>query len=310
MIRDMQTTQTSHGVSAGTDLTRPRTLLIGLIGEGVTPSLTPPMHELEGRRHGISYVYRPINTTAEEANSEVLESLIAAAERFGFHGLNITHPYKQMVLPLLHEVSDDASRLGAVNTVRLTNGKRVGFNTDASGFGGAFAEHLGDAAHEQVILLGAGGAGSAVAAALLAHPVANLIVIDQDFARAQALAELADAWGPGSARAVPAEDLPAEIAEADGIVNATPFGMAAYPGAAFDLDLLHERLWVADIVYRPSETLLLREARARGLRTMSGLSMAMGQAAEAFEIFTGNRADRDAMLGDLRGLIAAEAAEV
>ena len=280
--------------------------LIGLIGEGVRPSLTPPMHELEGARHGISYVYRPVDTSPAEATETALAGLVEMAERLGFDGLNITHPYKQLVVPLLHELSDDAARLGAVNTVRFDGGRRIGFNTDVTGFGGAFARTLADVAKDRVVLLGAGGAGTAVAAALAAHPVGELVIIDQEPARAAALAELAAGWGPGSVRTAAIAELSTELSAADGVVNATPFGMAAHPGTAFDVELLHDALWVADIVYRPAETALLRAARERGLRVMSGLGMAMGQAADAFEVFTGEPADRDAMLRDLERLVAAE----
>lgn len=285
---------------------RRNTRLIGLLGEGVAPSLTPPMHELEGARHGIAYVYRPVDALDGETTEPALADLLRSAERFGFNGLNITHPFKQLVVPLLDELSDDARRLGAVNTVRLSGGRRIGFNTDVTGFGGAFAAQLGDAPTERVVLVGAGGAGAALAAALVAHPVGHLVVVDQDPNRARALADLASSWGSSTTSAASPDGLSQELAQAQGVVNATPFGMAAYPGSAFDLELLHDGLWVADIVYRPSETPLLRAARARGLRTMSGLGMAMGQAADAFEIFTGERADRDAMLQDLRGLVAAE----
>ncbi|QTX03541.1 shikimate dehydrogenase [Agromyces archimandritae] len=285
-----------------------RAVLIGLIGEGVTPSLTPPMHEREGARHGMPYVYRTIDLDPAEATPDAVEGLLASAQRLGFDGLNITHPIKQTILPLLDELSPAARRVGAVNTVVFDGGRRIGHNTDVTGFGQAFDEAIGAGPHGTVVLVGAGGAGAAVATALAERDIAELVIVDLDARRAGELASAVDAASRPSVRAAAPDALAAELAAADGVVNATPFGMAAHPGTAFDPALLEPRLWVADIVYRPVETALLAEAAARGCRVMPGLGMAMGQAADAFEIFTGETADRRAMLADLRDLVAAEAA--
>lgn len=283
-------------------------ILVGLVGEGVTPSLTPPMHELEGARHGMHYVYRPIDITPGEANERELGALLASAQRLGFTGLNITHPVKQVVVPLLDELAPSAQRVGAVNTVVFDGDRLIGHNTDVSGFEWAFAQHLGDAPRERVVLIGAGGAGSAVAAALAAQGVAELTIVDVDAERATRLAESTHVAAAGDARVrgTSVAHLNDLLAVADGVVNATPFGMAAHPGAACDVSLLSDTAWVADIVYRPTDTALLQAARARGLRTMSGLGMAMAQAADSFEIFTGASADRSAMLTDLDALVRAE----
>lgn len=283
--------------------------LIGLVGEGVTPSLTPPMHELEGARHGMHYVYRTIDLAPDEGTTEWLRRLLQTARRLGFDGLNITHPVKQAVVPLLDELSDSARAVGAVNTVVFTAAGTIGHNTDVTGFGAALKDAFGAERLGRVVLLGTGGAGSAVATALAQHPVEDLVLIDQVAGRATALAAQVDALGGASARAADLAELPAMIAGADLIVNATPIGMAAHPGTPVDPALLPGGIRVADIVYRPAETALLDAARARGIRTMSGLGMAMHQAADAFEIFTGERADRTAMLADLNDLVAAEASD-
>ncbi|GAB3274994.1 shikimate dehydrogenase [Microbacterium lacusdiani] len=286
----------------------PRAILIGLVGQGVGPSLSPAMHQLEGARHGMHYVYRTIDITPDEATEDHLADLLWAARRLGFDGLNITHPVKQTIVPLLDELAPSADMVGAVNTVVFRDGRMTGHNTDVTGFGAAFDEAFGTEPQGRVILVGAGGAGAAVATALAARRIAELVVVDVDGDRAAALADVvaSDAWSEVTS-ATPAE-LPGLLREAAGVVNATPFGMAAHPGTAFDPALLDARTWVADIVYRPAETELLLAARARGCRVMSGLGMAMGQAADAFEIFTGEPADRRAMLADLTDLVAAEAA--
>lgn len=289
-----------------TALATRRSILVGLVGEGVMLSLTPPMHELEGARHGMNYVYRAIDIGPSDATAEGLRRLLWAARTMGFTGLNVTHPVKQAIIPLLDELAPSATRVGAVNTVLLTADRMIGYNTDVTGFGAAFDETFGPE-HGRVVLVGAGGAGSALATALAERRIAELVIVDAATDRAGSLAAHIAPHATGRVRAAASDELPDLLATADGAVNATPFGMAAHPGTAFDPIHMPQGAWVADIVYRPTDTALLQAARARGLRTMSGLGMAMGQAADAFEIFTGEPADRAAMTHDLRHLVAAEA---
>ena len=291
---------------ATTLITRPRSVLVGLVGQGVGPSLTPPMHELEGARHGMHYVYRTIEVDPDHVAPQDIEALLWAARRMGFNGLNVTHPVKQAVMPLLDELAVSAQRVGACNTIVFDGDRTVGHNTDVTGFGASFDASFGDAARGRVVIVGAGGAGSAVVTALSKRGVGDLVIVDIDVARAQQLAVRIAGLSAGRVRGAGPAELPRLLANADGVINATAFGMAAHPGTAFDPDLLAEDAWVGDIVYRPTETPLLTAARARGLRTMSGLGMAMGQAADAFEIFTGEPADRAAMTNDLKNLVAAE----
>ncbi len=277
------------------------------MGTGVTPSLSPPMHELEGARHGMHYVYRAVDLAADETSPAQLSVLLAFARTLGFNGLNITHPVKQTVVPLLDELAPSAAMVGAVNTVVFDNDRMVGHNTDVTGFGGALDMAFPDSQRAHVVLVGAGGAGSAVACAL-ATRVESLTIVDIDETRARALAAHVGTKCPAHVEAASADSLPRLLAAADGVVNATPFGMVDHPGTSFNPELLSSDAWVADIVYRPVETDLLVAARERGCRVMSGLGMAMRQAADSFEIFTGESADRDAMLNDLRNLVTAEAA--
>jgi shikimate dehydrogenase len=139
-----------------------KSYLIGLIGTGIQASLTPAMHMREGDELGLRTLYRLIDLTALDLGVDALPDLLTAAERMGFDGLNITHPCKQLVLPLLHELSDDARAIGAVNTVVLRDGQRIGHNTDASGFAAAFRRGLPDVRLGRVVQFGAGGAGFAV----------------------------------------------------------------------------------------------------------------------------------------------------
>jgi len=283
--------------------TEPRTVLLGLIGQGIGASLTPAMQMAEGAAQGLHLLYQRIDLSALGLGVEALPELLLAAERMGFAGLNITHPCKQAVLPLLHELSDEARALGAVNTVVLRQGRRIGHNTDCSGYAEAFRRRLGDAPRARAVQLGAGGAGAAVAHALVGEGVGELAIFDMDPARAAAMATGLNArFGAGRARVV--GDLAADVAAADGLVNCTPIGMAAHPGTPLDVSLLHGGLWVSEVIYFPLETALLKAARALGSRTSDGGGMAVFQAVGAFRHFTGLEPDAARMQAHFARLTA------
>ncbi|MET4621283.1 shikimate dehydrogenase [Arthrobacter sp. 2762] len=286
---------------------RAESVLVGLIGEGVMPSLTPPMHEREADVQGLRLLYRPIDLLDLALPATAVGDLLTAAQRMGFNGLNITHPCKQLVLEHLDEISDDARRLGAVNTVLIQDGRFIGHNTDFSGFSAALTSGLPTAKLDRVVQLGAGGAGSAVAYALLKAGVSVLDLVDMDSTRAAERAtELGELFPAATVTARTPTDLPEIMPLADGLVHCTPIGMAAHPGLPLDIDLLEPRQWVADIVYRPIDTRLVREARAKGCDVLDGGRMAVGQAADAFQLFTGRDADRDRMRAHFLELIAVE----
>ncbi|WP_043358493.1 shikimate dehydrogenase [Belnapia sp. F-4-1] len=278
--------------------------LAALIGSDIGASLTPAMHEREGAEQGLRAIYRRLDFTALGLGPEALDELLVATQRLGFAGVNVTHPCKQAVIPLLDELSDEARALGAVNTVVFHDGQRVGHNTDWSGFAEGFRRGLPDAAWRQVVQLGAGGAGAAVAHALLVLGVERLVVFDTDAGRAGTLAE-ALAARFGAARAVAATKLAGAMAAADGLVNCTPVGMATYPGLPLPPELLRPALWVAEIIYFPLETALLRTARALGCQTLDGGGMAVFQAVGAFRLFTGIEPDAGRMQRHFAALVAA-----
>ena len=271
------------------------TYLTGLIGKGIGRSKSPALHQQEADALGLRCLYQLLDLTVLGLSVADLPRLLSSAELTGFAGVNITHPCKQAVIPLLHELSEEARAIGAVNTVRFANGKRHGFNTDAQGFAESFQRGLPDAARDRVVQIGAGGAGAATAYAMLKLGVGALSVFDVDVGRAAALA---DSLGRifGAARIGVAQELPVALATADGLVQATPVGTREHPGMPLSERLLRPDLWVAEIVYFPLETPLLRAARAMGCRTLDGGGMAVFQAAAAFEIFTGLEADRERML--------------
>ena len=272
------------------------TCLLGLIGKGIQASKSPALHETEAAAQGFrcSYELFDLDYVGDGRNGDVLPGLLREAEDRGFAGLNITYPCKQAIIPLLHELSDEARIVGAVNTVRFRDGRRIGYNTDAWGFAESFRRGLWGASLRRVVQVGAGGAGAATAHALLELGARELYLIDTDVRRAESLATKLGAHFAGrQIKAV--TELVQAVGKSDGVLNATPMGMSAHPGSAVPPDLLRNDLWVADIVYFPMETELLRAARAMGCRTLDGGGMVVFQAARAFEIFTGRKADGDRM---------------
>ncbi|MGF6486140.1 shikimate dehydrogenase [Paraburkholderia sp. JPY419] len=280
----------------------PQSFLVGLIGSGISGSLTPAMHEEEGSKLGLHYVYRRIDLDAQKLDTAALPELLTAAERMGYNGLNITYPCKQAVIPLLDELSDDARALGAVNTVLFKDGKRIGHNTDWSGFARAFQRGLPDVSLKRVVQLGAGGAGAAVAHAALNMGAQSLTLFDVDAARAQSLADELQARFP-KAKVSAGTSLEESLAAAQGLIHATPTGMAKMPGLPLPAELLHRDLWVADIVYFPIRTALLQAAEALGCRTLSGGGMAVYQAVDAMRIFTGLEPDAERVYTHFQSLL-------
>ncbi|MET0457580.1 MAG: shikimate dehydrogenase [Mycobacterium sp.] len=278
--------------------------LVGLVGIGVGPSLTPAMHMAEGRANGLDYVYRTIDLREIGVAPERIGEVLTWARALGYDALNVTHPCKQLVIEHLDTVDDAAAALGAVNTVVFEKDRTVGYNTDAPGFATGFREGLPGAHTANVVMLGAGGAGAAVGHALLELGADHLTVVDLDVDRGAALAHELSARHPEARIDASAFDkLAVLLAQSDGIAHCTPTGMADHPGMAFDESLLHPELWVADIVYRPLDTALLAAARRVGCRTLDGGHMAVHQATTAFELITGITPDAARMSRHFRSLV-------
>jgi shikimate dehydrogenase len=273
-------------------------VVVGLIGAGIGGSLSPQLHEREAALLGFEYEYRLLDLDELDRPATDVGALVREARRDGLRGLNVTHPCKQLVLGELDALSAEAEALGAVNTVVFDDDRVVGHNTDSSGFREAFERRLPGARTDRVVLLGAGGAGAAVGQAILAAGAGHVTILYVERDRAEALAQRC------GADAASMDELDAALARADGLIHATPTGMDAHPGSAVPADLLDPRLWVADVVYMPIETQLLKDARERGCRTLDGAAMVALQAAGSLELFTGARPDRDRMLEHVDELIA------
>ena len=262
-------------------------MLVGLIGTNIQKSLAPALHEDAFAAAGVSGHYHLMDVSTLQGRR--LEDLLAAARIAGFAGVNITHPFKEAVIPLLDAVSTEATEIGAVNTVVFDkSGRTTGHNTDCSGFRQAFIETFGaDAVRSKpVLLLGAGGAGRAVAVALMALGASTVRIFDQDQARATGLcADLIMRFGCDRCELL--SDAETAAASVAGIVNATPVGMTGYPGLPLPVRLIQKHHFVADVIYTPIDTKFVLAAQKKGCRTMNGGGMCVHQAVDAFRHFTG-----------------------
>ncbi|HET7398645.1 MAG TPA: shikimate dehydrogenase [Intrasporangium sp.] len=280
--------------------------LVGLVGDGVLPSLSPALHEREADAVGLRYLYRPLDLPTMGRRPDEVGAILREGAALGYNAFNITYPCKQLVLDALDEVDEDAARLDAVNTVLVRDGRLVGRNTDWTGFAAGLASGLPEADLAHVVLVGSGGAGSAVAYALLAAGASRLDVVDLDAGRAEARAASLAALFPAATVGAGGIDLlPALLAAATGLVHATPVGMHHHPGLPVDRALLRPGLWVADIVYRPVRTQLVAAAEDLGCPVLDGGHMAVGQAVDSFRLITGVEPDRDRMRAHFLQLVAA-----
>lgn len=272
------------------------TILMGLIGAGIGASRSPALHQSEGLAQGHPTVYRLIDLDVLGLDASALPALLQSAERTGFQGLNITFPCKQAVIPHLTKLDPAAEALGAVNTVVLKDGERIGYNTDWSGYAEAFKVQMQGAPLERVVQFGAGGAGSAVAYALLTLGVKHLTLVEADARKAETVAgQFAPRFPHAKIEATSHAEM--AVRDANGVVNCTPVGMDKYPGMPFPAQWLSASHWVSEIIYFPLETELLKTARALGCRTIDGSGMNVYQAAEAFRIITGLTPDPKRMRG-------------
>ncbi|APG07748.1 shikimate dehydrogenase [Bradyrhizobium elkanii] len=255
-------------------------LLTGLIGAPIAHSASPAMHERAAEALGLRGHYQLIEVAGADAAG--LRMMLEGVRRLGFAGVNVTYPYKEAVVPLLDELAPGAAAMGAVNTVVAKDGRLIGHNTDTTGFARAVAPLLAPSGNA-VAVIGTGGVGKAIAFALASLKVSGLRIFDSETARAEKLASLLARHG-GATVAKSVEDA---LDGATGLVNGTPVGMLPNRGMPVPAALLHEKMWVADAVYSPLITPLLAAAQAKGARIMTGRELAIYQAADAFELFTG-----------------------
>jgi shikimate dehydrogenase len=258
-----------------------RRFLTGLIGAPIAHSASPAMHERAAEALGAHCHYQLIEVAG--ADREELRLLLDGVRRLGFAGVNVTFPYKEAVVSLLDELSPGARAIGAVNTVVVRDGRLIGYNTDTTGFARAITQLVRDPAQSRVAVIGAGGVGKAIAFALAATGVSEIRIFDTDRAKTEQLA--AQLKSHGEVR--PADSVEDAMRGATGVVNGSPVGMLPNRGTPVPDALLHKSVWVADAVYTPLWTPLLSAAKVKGAEVMTGRELAIYQAADAFELFTG-----------------------
>jgi shikimate dehydrogenase len=272
-------------------------LLLGLIGSNITKSLSPAMHQAEGLHHGLNVFYHLIdlaNFGGQPNPVDHLANVFNTAKQMGFSGLNITYPCKQAVIGLLDDIAPDAAAIGAVNTAVFKNGKSHGYNTDCSGYSIALKEKLGDRPLGRVVLMGTGGAGAAVAHGLIALGATHLTLVDTDLSKAQSLASNLTSHH-GTIKVSAASSAREALSLADGLVNATPLGMAGIGGMCVPAQWIEAKHWVSDVVYSPLITPMLQVAMDKGCTTIGGDGMNLWQAVKAFELFTGKTGNAQRM---------------
>ncbi len=276
----------------------PESFLLGLIGAPIAHAASPAMQEAAAEALGLRCFSHLIEVAG--AHADRLRVMLDGVRALGFAGVNVTYPYKEVILPLLDDVAPSAADVGAVNTILACEGRLAGFNTDCSGFAKAVRRAIGDVAGQTIALIGAGGVGKAIGAALSLSGAGEIRIVDRQPAKARALAESLGRRG----RATPCATVEEALDGAQGLVNATAVGMSPSRETPAPFALLRRDLWVADAVYQPLWTPLLGAARDRGAKVMTGRELAIDQARDAFEIFTGRQASFAAMADAFDRVIA------
>jgi shikimate dehydrogenase len=267
-----------------------KTAVYGIIGHPVKHSLSPLMQTEAFKEAGIDAVYVPF-----EVEPENLEEAVSGLRALSVKGFNITVPHKERVAQLLDFLTEDAEVLGAVNTVKNENGELTGYNTDAEGFLRSLVEEGVELSGKRVLMFGAGGAARAVGYALLKGGVKFLNIVNRNFSRAKAVAELLGKRGNVLVYPLKESTVEVLLKDADVIVNTTSVGMKEDDPPLFDYSKIPEGITVVDIIYNPPETPLLKAAKEKGCKTVNGLGMLVHQGAVAFEIWTGKEAPVERM---------------
>jgi shikimate dehydrogenase len=241
------------------------------------------MHNAAFKDKGLNYVY-----VAFDVLPENLKYVIDGAKALGIVGFNVTIPHKIEIMKYLDEIDRDAQLIGAVNTIKIENGRAIGYNTDGIGARKALEEEIGKVKDKNIIIYGAGGAARAVAFELAKNN--NIIIANRTIEKAEKLAkEIAEKLNKEFCREVKFDSLDADLEGVDIVINATPIGM--YPNVNVEpivkADKLREDMVVMDLIYNPLETVLLKEAKKVGAKAINGLGMLIYQGAVAFKIWTG-----------------------
>ncbi|MCG3148011.1 MAG: Shikimate dehydrogenase (NADP(+)) [Verrucomicrobiae bacterium] len=277
------------------------TQIVGVFGAPITHTASPAMHNAAFAALEMNWTYLAFHV--EPPN---LRQALFGVRDMNFRGVNLTIPHKILALDIVDEVDAEARRLGAVNTVTVAAGKLRGFNTDGYGFAKALKEEFDlSLKGKRVLVMGAGGAGRAIAIKCAIDGAAKIVVANRTSAK---LSPIAHEIGKTKTafESIKLNEVAAALANVDLLVNATAVGLNE--GEGFDLPdaVFTPALAVYDTIYRPAETALLRQAARAGAKTSNGLSMLLHQGAKAFEIWTGLKAPLPVMRRALRAAVYGE----
>ena len=274
-----------------------KTKNLGLIGYPVEHSLSPVMQNpaLQAAALDYSYIAMPVKEAELETGIKGLRSL-------GFRGWNVTIPHKVAIMKYLDEADPAARIIGAVNTVKVEDGRLLGYNTDAVGFITALHKTGFMTKDSHVVVLGAGGAARAVLWGLIEAGAESICLGVRNPEKAQALADLFSSYKKIQVEEWQSDGCKKALLQADLLVNTTPLGMYPHMDAMPPIhwDSLNKQAMVYDIIYTPAKTKLLQEAENRGHRILNGEGMLVEQGAQAFRLWTGAEPDVSLMMDELK----------
>lgn len=275
------------------DRINPETQITGVFGYPVKHSASPAMQNAAFLAAGLNYIYLSF-----EVRPENIEKALDSLRILGIRGMNLTIPHKEISLPFLDEISEEAAKIKAVNTVDVDSGRLKGFNTDIEGFLTPLTkERNWNPEGKKAVVLGAGGAARAVVFSLLSAGAAEIVIANRGPERAGLLAAfMKNLFRSASIRDISISDssLADEISSSSLLVNCTPLGMRGEIPLD-DISCLKPGLTVYDLIYRPANTPLLTAARERGAETIGGLGMLVYQGAASFRIWTSAEPPADVM---------------
>ncbi|ADL13280.1 shikimate dehydrogenase [Acetohalobium arabaticum] len=280
--------------------------LVGLFGYPVKHSLSPVMHNTAFSKLDLDYLYLPF-----EVEPDNLKAAVEGIRGLNLRGVNLTIPHKEAVIPYLDQVSKEAELIGAVNTIKNEAGELIGYNTDGRGFVRSLQEEGFMPQNKNVLIVGAGGAARAVAFQLGLEGVERLYVANRTFKKAEDLvSDIKKGLEMETVQPLPLkqEKLKKIISGIDLLVDTTPIGMHPESDVepVIEPELIQPDMVVSDLVYNPVETSLLKAAKDRGAKTVSGLGMLVHQGAISFEIWTGKKAPVKLMAETIRDNIELE----
>lgn len=276
-----------------------KTKMFGIIGYPIKHTFSPHMHNAAFAALKLNAIYVPFEVAPEK-----LKDALCGVVALGVCGINVTVPHKEAIASLLDKLSPEAKGVGAVNVILVKDGKTIGHNTDGEGFLVSLRKELKISPKgKSIFVLGAGGAAKAIVYVSAREGAKSVILVDVIHERAKKLAlKIAREFPRCNTQSVPylKSRIDEEVMNADILINATPVGMKKNDPCIVSPNALHKDLAVYDLIYNPSKTKLLREAKKKGLKASNGLGMLLYQGVLSFELFTGKKAPISVMRAALK----------